>query len=219
MKKQLFLQPTEPEPKTKITEITAIINAEMGKEQEYSKLIADADKALLNEDFDAAIAKYEAAIKLKPTEQHPKTELAKAKELKAKKAADAAAAAKAKEDFAKFIAAGDSKLSAKDFDNAIVEYKKALDLNIDNAAANAKIKAVQDAKTAFDKEKADADAKLKAKQDFDAFMADGTVKMTAKEYDNAIAEFQKAKALNVDNPTAEAKIKLAQDAKAAETCS
>ncbi|HLP10954.1 MAG TPA: hypothetical protein VK177_03420 [Flavobacteriales bacterium] len=132
--------------------------------------------------------------------------------------ATADANAKKKADFDAAISAGDSKLSAKDFAAAVTEYNKALALKVDDAAAQAKIKEANDAKVAYDKELADkatADANAKKKADFDAAITTGNGKLTSKEFDKAIAEYNKALALGVDNDAANAKIKEATDAKAA----
>ncbi len=138
------------------------------------------------------------------------------KEQADKAAADAANAKRA--EFDKFIADGDSKLGSNDFDNAVAEYQKALATAVDNTTANAKIKAAQDAKKAYEKEQADksaADAANAKRAEFDKFIADGDSKLGSNDFDNAVAEYQKALATAVDNTTANAKIKAAQDAKKA----
>ncbi|MCB9198276.1 MAG: hypothetical protein H6600_07445 [Flavobacteriales bacterium] len=203
------IKPLEKVPPAKIIEIDKIINDELAKEQQFSTLVAAGDKAMLGEDFDTAIEKYTAALQIKQDDR-VKTELQKAKDLKIQKEKDAAAAAK-KAEFDKFISSGNTKLGSEDFDGAISEYQKALDTGVDNATANAKIKEAQDKKKA----KEDSDAAAAKKADFDKFIASGNTKLGSEDFDGAISEYQKALDTGVDNATANAKIKEAQDKKKA----
>jgi hypothetical protein len=202
----------------------AAAEAAAAKKAEFDKFIAAGDGKLGGNDFDNAIAEYNKALALNvdnPTAQakvKSAQDAKKAWELEQanKSAAEAAAAKKA--EFDKFIAAGDGKLGGNDFDNAIAEYNKALALNVDNPTAQAKVKSAQDAKKAWEQEqanKAAAEAAAAKKAEFDKFIAAGDGKLGGNEFDNAIAEYNKALALNVDNPTAQAKVKSAQDAKKA----
>lgn len=56
----------------KIAEHLARINAEKNKEQNYAQMIADADRAFEQERYKNAKADYQAALKIKPNESHPK---------------------------------------------------------------------------------------------------------------------------------------------------
>ena len=66
------LKPNEALPKSKITELGAVVAAEKRKIQEaFDKLIAEADRNYNSKVFDQAIEKYEEAGKLKPEENYP----------------------------------------------------------------------------------------------------------------------------------------------------
>jgi hypothetical protein len=71
-------------------------------------------------------------------------------------------------------------------------------MNLDNAAAEAKIKNCK-------------------QTEFDGFLKAGDDLLGQKQFDNAVKEYQKAVAMTFDNPTAEAKIKTAQTAKSKDT--
>ncbi|HYG51922.1 MAG TPA: hypothetical protein VD905_13515, partial [Flavobacteriales bacterium] len=194
------------------------------KKAEFDAAIASGDGKLSSKDFAGAIAEYNKALALKIDDGLANAKIKAANDAKAladKEAADKALAeanAKKKADFDAAIAAGDGKLSSKDFAGAVSEYQKALGMKVDDVAANAKIKAANDAKAAYDKEQADkalADANAKKKADFDAAIAAGDGKLSAKDFTGAVAEYQKALALKVDDAAANAKIKAANDAKAA----
>lgn len=203
------IKPDEKEPPVKIKECEDIIKKQLEEEQKFNELVAAGDKGMLDENYDTAIEKYTAALEIKD-DSRVKTELQKAKDLKKKQEEDAAAAEKQAQ-FDQLIASGDGKLGSEDFDGAISEYQKALAMNVDNATANAKIKEAQDAKKA----KEDEEAAAAKKAEFDALIASGDGKLGSEDFDAAISEYQKALALNVDNTTANAKIKEAQDAKKA----
>jgi len=194
------------------------------KKTEFNNLIASGDAKLSSKDFANSLAEYNKALALKVDDATANAKIKAANDAKAaydleqKDAAAKAEALKKKEAFDALIASGDSKLSSKDFTNSLAEYNKALAMKVDDATANAKIKAANDAKAAYDLEQKDAAAQaeaLKKKEAFDALIASGDSKLSSKDFTNSLAEYNKALALKVDDATANAKIKAANDAKAA----
>jgi tetratricopeptide (TPR) repeat protein len=206
--------------KKKLEDDIAAKKAADEKKANYDKLMADGNTSFNSKSYDAAIKSYQEALAtgINNTEAQKKiTDTQTAKAADAKALADKEASDKKKADFDAAITAGDGKLSSKDFAAAIIEYNKALALKIDDAAANAKIKAANDAKTAADKEAADklaADAATKKKADFDAAISSGDGKLSSKDFAGAIADYTRALAMKIDDPAANAKIKAANDAKA-----
>jgi len=214
--KQLYaeagtIKPSESEPPAKIKEIDKIISDQLANEQKYAELVAAGDKAMLAEDFDTAISKFTEAINIKE-EAHPKTELAKAKDLKAKKEQANKDAAANKKKFDDFISNGDKDQSAEKFDDAISKFEGALELDIDNELANTKIQGAKDAKKAAE-DKAAEDAASAKQAEFDAFIASGIDKVKWEKYDDGIAEFEKALALGVDDAKANDEIAKARETK------
>ncbi len=203
------IKPDEKEPPAKVKECEDIIKEQMEAEQAFNELVAAGDKGMLDEDYDTAIEKYTAALELKD-DSRVSSELAKAKELKKKKEEEEANAAK-KAEFDQLIADGNDKLSSEDFDAAIAKYTEALNTGFDNATANSKIKEAEAAKKA----KEDAEAAAALKEEFDQFIADGNDKLGSEDFDAAIAKYTEALNTGFDNATANAKIKEAEDAKAA----
>ena len=81
------LKPNEALPKSKITELGAVVAAEKRKIQEaYDKLIAEADRNYNSKVFDQAIEKYEEAGKLKPEENYPSDMIAQIRKYIAERA-------------------------------------------------------------------------------------------------------------------------------------
>jgi hypothetical protein len=150
-------------------------------------------------------------------------------QLKAEAEAEAKLAKK-KAEFDAAIKKGDDAMALKKYDDAVKAYTSALDTQVDNATANAKITSAMKTKADDEaKKKADEEAKKKAeeeakrnaeagkkKAEFDAAIKKGDDAVTAKKFDDAVAAYNIALATKVDDATANAKIAAAGKAKADE---
>lgn len=84
--------------------------------------------------------------------------------------------AKRKQDeFNEFITAGDEKLSAKDFDGALVDFNSALGLGVDNETANGKISGAQTLKAEAEVERGKQEKLQKAKDLADKYKPKASV--------------------------------------------
>jgi tetratricopeptide (TPR) repeat protein len=121
------LKPTETYPSAQIKIIDAKV-AEIAKQeqinQQYSKLITDADLLFSQNKLEDALNKYKEASGLKPEEQMPKDKIA----LITKQLTEMAAQKKIEQDYSNAINAGQSYLSSGDLDNAKTQYTVALGL-------------------------------------------------------------------------------------------
>lgn len=77
------IKPNERDPKDRIIQIDGIISNEKNAEENYKKLIADADQAITAKNYDVAIVKYKSSLQIKPVETYPKEQIKKAEALKA----------------------------------------------------------------------------------------------------------------------------------------
>jgi tetratricopeptide (TPR) repeat protein len=100
------------------------------------------------------------------------------------------------------IAQGDNLVSQKNNEDAILSYKEALELNIDNALAQSKIDAVQKV--------LDAIILARKKAQFTKFITDGDLAVNQKKYAQAINLFTDALNVDFDNSTANQKIDYAK---------
>ena len=187
------------------------MEAQAKRKAEFDKLIQQGDAAVTGKKFDNAITSFTEALALKVDD-----EKAKAKLEAAQKAKEAEEGKNKKAEFDKLIKQGDEKMPAKKFDEAITSYNQALALKVDDATANAKIKAAQDAKKAEEEANKNKEEQAKKKAEFDALIKQGDGQLKDKKFDEAVATYNQALKLNVDNPTANAKIAEAQKAKADE---
>ena len=77
------IKPNERDPKDRIIQIDGIISNEKSAEENYNKLIADADQAVKEKDYDNAIKKFKSSLQIKPNETYPKEQIKNAEKLKA----------------------------------------------------------------------------------------------------------------------------------------
>ncbi len=67
----LAIKPDESYPGNKLLAITALLDQQKSLDENFSKTIAEADKALLAKDYTLALSGYQAAVALKPGEAYP----------------------------------------------------------------------------------------------------------------------------------------------------
>ncbi|HKL40736.1 MAG TPA: tetratricopeptide repeat protein, partial [Cryomorphaceae bacterium] len=123
----LELRPDETYPKEQITEAEKIIEelkAAMANQEQFNKLMAEADGFAEEKEYPEAIAKYEEALTVIPGNSEAESKLSKAQ--------DALAALKEKEarqeEYDATIAAADDAFAAKNYEDAMTAYEKAADI-------------------------------------------------------------------------------------------
>jgi len=136
--KALELNPAEELPRRRIVSIDSlsdVLAKQKSLEEQYSGLIADADKLLQDKAYGQAKIQYNKALTLKPSETYPKTKLSEIERILAD-----LAVVKAKDStYAASISEGDRLLASKSYDQAKTEYQKAHNLKPDEAYPRGKI--------------------------------------------------------------------------------
>ena len=172
------LKPLEKLPKDKIAEIDGILSASAQKEQNYSTSIKEGDSFFKEKKYAEAIGSYNAASALKPAETYPKSQVDKIN-------TQLATQTKLDADYIAAISSADKLFSAKNYENAIIEFKKASVLKPSEKYPTDKI---------AEAEKQITD--LKAIQDsYTKAIADGDKFFTGKDYINSLASFNSAKSI------------------------
>ncbi len=179
------LKPAEQYPKDKIAEIDQItgeIAAKKALDEQYAKVIANADKLLVEKNYDQARAGYQNALTLKPEEAYPKnriTEIDQAlSEIVKKQAVD--------DEFRLLIMAADKLLAGKSLDLAKTEYQKAVDLKPGETYPKTKI-------TEIDNEIAAALTRQKVlDQQYQAALARADKSMVDKSFEQAKLDYTNA---------------------------
>lgn len=130
--KALDLKPGEKHPADRVTEIDAILASREMAMNLYNQTIASADNLMAAGDFNKAIAEYQSAIAMRPTEQYPKDKIAEIDRIKKEKQS-------IDEQYNKAMADGNLNYQQKDYDQALIRYKDAAKLKPQEQAPAEKI--------------------------------------------------------------------------------
>jgi tetratricopeptide (TPR) repeat protein len=176
------IKPDETMPQKRIDEINAKLKEVSANEalEMYNKIIAQADK-----DFDAgnytdAKGYYERALKIRPTDAHPKNRIDEIN----KKLADQLAGAEKQKKFNEIVKRADAELKKADYDKSIASYKEALAIMEDDYPKT-KIAEAEELKR---KAKEDADAKARYLAEFN----NGMTSFNGGDHNKALIHFQNA---------------------------
>ena len=189
-------------PTKRIAEIDGILkkleeeNARKAKlEEDFKKLINEADALFEKKDWETAKTKYKAALDLKPSEEYPKNQIDRInKEMEAAKAE----AAK-NEQYKSLMAEAGTLMNQKKYEEARSKYNEALGVKPGEQEPKDKIaeieKILADQKNAAEREK-----------QYNDLMAEGNAFVSSKDYTAALERFEKA--LGVKSGDAEAQKKI-----------
>jgi len=170
-----LLKPAEKLPKEKIAEIDRIQADLLSKEQNYTKAISEGDASFADKKYAEAITSYNAASALKPSESYPKEQVLKINAIIAEQK-------KLDDNYLSLLVVADKSFDGKKYPEAIADYRKAQEIK-----PNETYPAEQIARA----EKQIAD--LKAQQEaYDKAIADGDTKLAARDYENALADYKNA---------------------------
>ena len=181
---------TDPAVQTKLSDVQKQLADLKNAEQlnaDYTKLMTEGKTAFDAKSYEDALAKYESAKALKPTEAAPQAKIDEIKLILVKLADEN----KKNENIAKLLAEGESLMSSSSWEEAKMKYNEVLTLAPANETAKAKIKEI-DAALALEKEKADKDAK------FAEYVSKGDADATADKGELAIANYKLALKIRED---------------------
>ena len=185
------IKPMERDPKDRIIQIDGIIAKEQANEQNYNKLIADADQALTAKDFDLAISKYRDALRIKPSEQYPNEQITKAEKLKS----EATQQALKDKRYQDLIDKADSYFDKQEYKDAKSSYNEALTVKPEEAYPKNKINDIE-AKLKEIEELQQQQAELKRQYDELIIKADGLY--YSEKWEEAKAIYVDAKKIKSD---------------------
>jgi hypothetical protein len=207
------LKPQEQLPKDKISEIEELI-AKQQKNEEYEAILAEADEAFDNKEFDEAIGKYADALKVKPAESYPTNRKKEAERLKAEREE----AKDLNEQYDSLIASADELFDSEEYEDAIAKYEEAAALKSEESYPGNKIAEAQDMIAQRDARLAnkEAEAERQAKLDqFNQLIDQGETMLSNEEFDQARAKFQEAADLMPEKNLPRQKLQEVDDAIAA----
>ncbi len=205
----LALKPNEQYPKDKLAEAekgladAAAEKARLAKEKElndkYNAAIAKADAAFKAKTYDAAKTAYNEASAIKTSEQYPKDKIDEINKILAEIAAKNASAKEIEEKYKAAVAKGDKALTAKNYEEAKSGYNEALEVKPSEAYPKTKLaeidKAIADAAAKDAAEKARLAKEKELTEKYEAAIKKGDSDLSAKSYEAAKTAYTEASTL------------------------
>ena len=212
----LTIKAGESHPSARISAIDEILNkqkadedAKKKLEEDYKKLITEADAAFASKKWQESITKYEAALKLKAVEKYPTDQIKLAQKSLADEAEKNAKDAK----YTQLMTEAKALKDSEKYQEAIAKYKEALAEKPSESEPTTKIAEIEK----LLKDQASA-KELEAK--YQKHMADGNSAQTGSNLTKALEEFQAALTTKPGDANAQKKVdeikKLITDKEAAE---
>lgn len=183
----LALKPGEPYPKQKIDEINNLISSQANKaelDKKYSDLITAADGKFSAADYKEAIRIYEEALKVKPAEAYPKSQIELANQRIAEANPD-----NTDMQYAAFIKTADEDFAARNWESAINNYQSALEIKPDEVHPNNRVKELMQILEELAKAEADKAAR---DQKYKDAIAKADEYFRLQNYKEARTEYQRA---------------------------
>ncbi|MGV6861705.1 MAG: tetratricopeptide repeat protein [Putridiphycobacter sp.] len=168
-------------------------------EKDYQAKIGEAKAAFDSKDYQKAIDLYTQASQLKPSEDLPKTEIAKIQKILSDQKANQAK-------FDQLVAAGDKAVGAENYDDAISKYTEALGL-FDDEGVKTKLENAKKLKA--DKEAADK-AEADKKAQFDALVKDADNLFDKKDLNAAKEKYLQAQLLYPEDNHVKSQLQLVE---------
>lgn len=198
----LDLKPGESHPSARLSEIDEILkklkadeDAAKKLEADYKKLIEEGDASFNSENWQSAIDKYEAALKLKAGESHPTSQIAAAK----KKLEEDAANKAQNEKYDKLMADASSLKDGKKYEEAIAKYKEALAVKPKETEPTSRIAEIE-------KIINDLAGEAAKEEKYKKHMADGNTAQSASNLEKALADYKSALTVKEGDTEAQKKI-------------
>ncbi len=133
--KAVEIKPGSSYPQEQITKINATLSANRSKDEQYQKLITDADQLTQSGSLEKAVATYNQALAIKSQEKYPADQIIKInkqiEDLKAKQAA-----------YDLFLADGDKLSGEAKYEQALTKYQQALLIMPDEKVVQEKINSI-----------------------------------------------------------------------------
>lgn len=191
------LKPSEKLPKDRLAEIEAKLGEAEAKElkkKQYDEAIAAGDLAFDAEDWQTAKDKYNEALTIQSASSYAQGRISICDEKLAAIQEEADKAARIEE----LLAAGQTAIDEKKFEDAIASYDEVLGLEEANAVAKEK-------KALVEKLKAEAEANAEAEAQFNALVDEGDAAITVANFEEGIGKYEEALTLKLD-PAVEEKL-------------
>ena len=187
LKDALKLKSDENFPKKKIKEYQALldqISAQDAKEKKYNEFIQEADAAFDNQSYEESIELYNEALTVKSNESYPKTQIGKAKD-----AMRASENLELNRKYNDLIDVADKSFTDEEYNEAIVNYKKALE---EKPGDQYSIDKIEESKQILDNLKAEKEEREKSNSEYDKFITEADALYNNDEFIDAKKRYESA---------------------------
>lgn len=168
----LTIKPAEAYPVQQIDKINNLLAEQKKIDDDYAKIIAEADKSLADKKYQPALASFRSALELKPAEQYPQDKI--------KAINTILADLKARDDaYNKALAEGDAQLASSNYEPALISYRSALAMKPGETYPAEKITLIESRMKEIDNQ-------------YNRLIAEGDSRFAAREYSQALNAFQQA---------------------------
>jgi tetratricopeptide (TPR) repeat protein len=183
-------------PKDKIAEIKTLLAdlakkeaEEKAKNEQYQKIITEADGLLSAKEYEKAKAKYQSANEVKAEEQYPKDKIAEIDGVLADLAKKEAEEKAKNEQYQTLIAEADGLMNSKEYEKAKAKYQSASEVKAEEQYPKDKITEIDGVLADLAKREAEEKAKNEKYQQF-ITVADAS--LVAKKYEEAKTAYKQA---------------------------
>jgi len=186
----LAIKPNDSYAQSRINDIERIV-AEIKKQeaekkanqQKYQTIIAQADQAMKNAQYDKASNLYQQALALIPSEKYPKDKLKEIDQILAEQARQSDKNYRAR------IESGDKNFASKNYSAALNDYKAALEIKPGEQYPTQQIDLIN--KIVAEQQKAEAERKAK-EENYRKAIAQADLLFNNQQYDDAIVAYRQA---------------------------
>lgn len=161
------------------------------KKEDFDNTILEADQLYNAGKFEESIVMYQKAASIDPEQTYPQQRIAIANDRLAEIAEIESERKAEEEKYLNLIAQGDAMFSRKDYDAALKSYGAALNLKPGEAYPTGKLTEIQAIKDEIAR-------KEQLEKDFSEFVKKGDAEFEAKNYQDALAAYRSAIALNAE---------------------
>jgi tetratricopeptide (TPR) repeat protein len=192
------IKPEESYPADQINKINDAIKSQEQQEldQAYNEEIASADQFYKDKNWNEAIAAYTRAETIKPDENYPSEQIAKAEQRRKDERAAVEEAGRIEKEFVAAVLAGDQAMESLNYAEAVNEYQKALGLKKDEPDVRSKLDnaefQLKKAKEAEAKELQEQERLAKIDQEYNEVISRADQAFLQKNYAEAKSNYKLA---------------------------
>lgn len=181
----LELKPSESYPQEQIEKIENILSERKANEEEYNRLIRQADQAFSSEEYQVALDKYKNALEIIPGKQHPKTRISRINNILEEQQ-------KKEENYSDLVKQADRRFDSDDYEVARELYTEALFIKPDEQYPEDQISKIDDI---LEQQQKEEEARRAEQDKYDEAVEKGDAMFAMEEYEQAKRNYQQA--LNV----------------------